>query len=560
MFPVVNAMSNDSSNIARDVLASVVVFLVALPLCMGIAIASGAPPAAGLITGIIGGLVVGAIGGSPLQVSGPAAGLAVIVWELVRTHGIVALGPILLIAGGLQVVAGIGKLGRWFQAVPPSVIFGMLAGIGVLIFASQFHVMVDDKPKGSGLLNIISIPAAVWKGVIPHPDTPHDDAALLGALTITTIIIWDAVIVRRFPKTKVIPGPLLGVLLATTIAQIIKAPVAYVNMPESLIGGLRFPNGEGLSKLLDLKVVGAAFALAVVASAETLLCASATDRMHTGPRTNYDREMLAQGVGNVLCGLLGGLPMTGVIVRSSANVHAGAKTRLSAILHGVWLLAAVAAVPFALKLVPVSVLAAVLVYTGYKLVKQDVKALRERGGRFELVIFFATVVGIVSTDLLKGVMLGLALAVAKIVWMFTQLRIRVDRNAAEKTTKIVLEGSATFVRLPDLTATLSGVTEGDDVYVRFIGLNHVDHASFDALAAWEKQHVARGGRVFINWEEVEFLAQRPNRNKEATPFSVRDLSKSPGSERSSGAPSSASVPVVERSTHDDAVAPSANRS
>lgn len=553
-------MSNDSSNIARDVLASVVVFLVALPLCMGIAIASGAPPAAGLITGIIGGLVVGAIGGSPLQVSGPAAGLAVIVWELVRTHGIVALGPILLIAGGLQVIAGIGKLGRWFQAVPPSVIFGMLAGIGVLIFASQFHVMVDDKPKSSGLLNIISIPAAVWKGVIPHPDTPHDDAALLGALTITTIIIWDAVVVRRFPKAKVIPGPLLGVLLATTMAQIIKAPVAYVNMPESLIAGLRFPSGEGLSKLLDLKLVGAAFALAVVASAETLLCASATDRMHTGPRTNYDREMLAQGVGNVLCGLLGGLPMTGVIVRSSANVHAGAKTRLSAILHGVWLLAAVAAVPFALKLVPVSVLAAVLVYTGYKLVKQDVKALRERGGRFELVIFFATVVGIVSTDLLKGVMLGLALAVAKIVWMFTQLRIRVDRDAAEKTTKIVLEGSATFVRLPDLTATLAGVTEGDDVYVRFIGLNHVDHASFDALAAWEKQHVARGGRVFINWEEVEFLAQRPNRSKEATPFSVRDLSKSLGSERSSGAPSSAAVPVVERSTHDDVVAPSANRS
>ena len=541
-------MSTDSSNIARDALASVVVFLVALPLCMGIAIASGAPPAAGLITGIIGGLVVGFIGGSPLQVSGPAAGLAVIVWELVRTHGLAAIGPILLVAGAVQVVAGIGRLGRWFQAVPPSVIFGMLAGIGVLIFASQFHVMVDDKPKSSGLLNIISIPAAVWKGVVPHPDTPHDDAALLGALTIVTIVIWDAVVVRRFPRTKVIPGPLLGVLLATTIAQVIHAPVSYVNMPESLLAGLRFPTAEGMTKLLDLKIIGAAFALAVVASAETLLCASATDRMHTGPRTNYDREMLAQGVGNVLCGLLGGLPMTGVIVRSSANVHAGAKTRLSAILHGVWLLAAVVAVPFVLKLVPVSVLAAVLVYTGYKLVKQDIKALRERGGRFELVIFFATVVGIVSTDLLKGVMLGLALAVAKIVWMFTQLRIGVDRNAAEKTTNIVLEGSATFVRLPDLTSTLAAVTEGDDVHIRFLGLNHVDHASFDALAAWEKQHVARGGRVFINWEEVEFLAQRPNRSKEAKPFSVRpDTSKS------------TAVPVVDRSGTDDGVAPSANR-
>lgn len=508
-------MSINASNISRDVLASVVVFLVALPLCMGIAIASGAPPAAGLITGIIGGLVVGTIGGAPLQVSGPAAGLAVIVWDLVQTYGLIALGPILLVAGAVQVVAGITRLGRWFQAVPPSVIYGMLAGIGVLIFASQFHVMVDDKPKGGGLANIVSIPGAVWKGVVPHPDTPHDDAALLGALTIIAIVLWDAVVTRRFPKAKVLPGPLIGVVLATTIAQVIKAPVAYVNLPANLLSGIRLPTVEAMAKLLDVKLVGASIALAVVASAETLLCAGATDRMHTGPRTDYDREMLAQGVGNVLCGLFGGLPMTGVIVRSSANVHAGARSRLSAILHGVWLLVAVAAIPSVLRLVPVSVLAAVLVFTGYKLVRQDVAALRERGGRFELVIFFATVAGIVSTDLLKGVLLGLGLAVAKIVWMFTHLRIRVERAESEKRTKVMLEGSATFVRLPELTATLASIAEGDDVHIHFVGLNHVDHASFDALAAWEKQHTARGGRVFLDWDEVEFLAQRPNRTRDA---------------------------------------------
>lgn len=508
--------------VARDLLASLVVFLVALPLCMGIAIASGAPPAAGIITGIIGGLVVGFIGGAPLQVSGPAAGLAVIVWDLVQTHGLPALGVIVLLAGVFQMIAGAAKLGRWFQAVPPSVIYGMLAGIGVLIFASQFHVMVDDKPKGSGIANILSIPAAIWKGVIPHADTPHDDAAILGASTIIVIVVWDALLARRFKFAKVVPAPLVGILAATVFAQVLRSPVAYVKLPENLVASITLPSADTLSKLANLKMIGAAAALAVVASAETLLCAGATDRMHSGPRTRYDREMFAQGVGNALAGLLGGLPMTGVIVRSSANVHAGAKTRLSAILHGVWLLAAVSAVPFVLRLVPVSALAALLVFTGYKLVRQDVRALLERGGRFEVVVFSATIIGIVSMDLLKGVALGLALAIGKIVWMFTHLQIRIERDDAAKKTMLMLAGSATFLRLPELTSALAKVPEGDEVHVHFVGLNHVDHACFDALAAFEKQHTARGGRVILNWNEVEFLAKRPNYRTSPKPVASGD--------------------------------------
>lgn len=506
---VASVPDQTKARVARDFLASIVVFLVALPLCMGIAIASGAPPAAGIITGIIGGLVVGFIGGSPLQVSGPAAGLAVIVWDLGQSRGFEVVGAIILVAGVLQMVAGAARLGRWFQAVPPSVIYGMLAGIGVLIFASQFHVMVDDKPKGSGIANIVSIPAAVWKGVIPHPDTPHDDAALLGVLTIAVIVLWGTVVARKLSWAKVVPAPLVGIVVATIVAQIIHAPVAYVTLPDSLLGSVNVPSSEALLALLDFQTLGAAAALAVVASAETLLCAAATDRLHNGPRTQYDREMFAQGVGNALCGLLGGLPMTGVIVRSSANVQAGGTTRLSAILHGVWLLAAVVAVPFVLRLVPVSALAALLVFTGYKLLKQDVRGLRQRGGNFELVVFATTIVGIVATDLLKGVAIGLALALGKIIWMFTRLEIRLERDEEARRTTVWLEGSATFLRLPELTASLAKIEDGDEVHVNFVGLNHVDHASFDALAAWEKQHIARGGRVFLNWSQVEFLAHRP---------------------------------------------------
>lgn len=178
----------NSKTFASEALASVVVFLVALPLCMGIAIASGVPPAMGLISGIIGGIVVGYFAGSPLQVSGPAAGLAVIVFEIVNTHGLAALGPMLLIAGLVQIVAGKLRWGQWFRAVAPAVIYGMLAGIGVLIFASQFHVMVDDAPRSNGLMNVITIPLAVMKGLSISETDPHHLAAAIGVLTLVVLI------------------------------------------------------------------------------------------------------------------------------------------------------------------------------------------------------------------------------------------------------------------------------------------------------------------------------------------------------------------------------------
>jgi MFS superfamily sulfate permease-like transporter len=492
----------------REVLASVVVFLVALPLCMGIAIASGAPPAAGLVTGIIGGIIVGSIGGAPLQVSGPAAGLAVIVFDLIQRFGLPMLGAIVLLAGLMQLIAGWRKLGRWFQAVPPSVIYGMLAGIGVLIFASQFHVMIDDAPKGSGIKNLITIPRAMLKAVTPDATLPHEEAAAIGVFTIVLIAIWNGPIAKRVPKLKMVPGALVAVMSATIIANVMKLPIAHVSIPQSLIGSLTFTNVASLKRLLDPSMIGAAAALAIIASAETLLCATAVDRMHDGTRTNYDRELMAQGFGNLLCGIVGGLPMTGVIVRSATNVEAGARTRVSTILHGVWTLALIVAAPFVLRLIPISSLAALLVFTGYKLVKQDVKELR-KAGRTEVFIFYATIAGIVCLDLLKGVVLGLVLAVLKIVWIFTHMKIDVV-DEGEKTT-VRFHGSATFLRLPELNATLERIPVGRDVHVLFDGLDHVDQASLQAIGAWEKQYLSRGGTVAIHWESLEALAKLRHR-------------------------------------------------
>ncbi|MFN9633507.1 MAG: SulP family inorganic anion transporter, partial [Erythrobacteraceae bacterium] len=312
-----------SAAVGRDFLASIVVFLVALPLCMGIAIASGAPPALGLITGIVGGLVVGSLAGSPLQVSGPAAGMAVLVYQLVNEHGLMMLGVVGLIAGALQLLAGVFKLGQWFRAISPSVIHGMLAGIGVLIFASQFHVMLDDAPRAGGLANIAAIPEAIIK-VFPADGSVHHLAAMAGIITIATIILWN----RFKPKRlALLPGPLLGVIVGTTFAVIFALPITLVAVPVNLTDALNIPTTEALKSALDPDILTLGIVFAFVASAETLLCATAVDKMHIGVRTQYDKELRAQGIGNLICGVLGSLPMTGVIVRSAANVEAGATSR-----------------------------------------------------------------------------------------------------------------------------------------------------------------------------------------------------------------------------------------
>lgn len=499
-------MTQWRETLPKDLLASVVVFLVALPLCMGIAIASGLPPALGLVTGIIGGIVVGSISGSPLQVSGPAAGLAVIVWEIVQDHGIAALGPILILAGLVQMLAGVLKVGQWFRAISPAVVYGMLAGIGVLIFVGQFHSMVDDKPHGSGLQNLISIPSAVVKGIFPVDGSAHHIAAVLGVMTIGIIVLWNKYRPRRFAA---IPGALLAVTAATIIAAVLRLPIEYVKVPENLSSVLTFPTWGILAMLQDPAVVVTAFAVAFVASAETLLSAAAVDRLARGVRTNYDRELTAQGVGNLLCGLVGALPMTGVIVRSSANVQAGARTRSSAMLHGVWLLAFVAAVPGVLRMVPVCSLAALLVYTGYKLVDwKSVKALHAYG-RMPVAIYAATVIGIVATDLLTGVLIGIALSIAKVIYQVSHLALHVTPAPDNCRTDLHLEGAATFLRLPALAKILDRIQAGHELHIHIDDLAYIDHTCLDLFSNWAKQQELTGGCLVVEWDRLRHRYDRP---------------------------------------------------
>jgi MFS superfamily sulfate permease-like transporter len=484
--------------LGSDLLASVVVFLVALPLCMGIAIASGAPPAAGLITGIIGGLVTGALSGCPLQVSGPAAGLAVIVYELIQKHGIEMLGPIVMLAGLLQIAAGAARAGQLFRSIAPAVVYGMLAGIGILIFVAQFHVMVDDAPKQNGLANLFSIPASIYKGLVPQDGSAHHLAALLGVTTIIVLIAWNKLAPK---KLKWVPGALIAVAVATAMAQLGSLPVRYVNLPDNLMSALRLPAANVFSSL-NVEILLAAVTVAFVASAETLLSATAVDQMHDGPRTKYNKEMVSQGVGNMLSGFLGGLPMTGVIVRSATNVAAGAKTRLSAMLHGVWLLILVAALPGVLRMVPTASLAAILVYTGYKLVNPaNIRRLLQYGGP-PVAIYAVTVVTIVATDLLTGIIAGLALSVLKILWALTHMKIEVRKDASRQRVDVFVSGAATFIRLPKLVDALDALPHELQLHVHIHELNYVDHACMDALSSWERQRKDRGGSVVVEWDEL----------------------------------------------------------
>lgn len=493
-------MLNAERHLGKDVLASIVVFLVALPLCMGIAIASGLPPTAGIVTGIVGGLVVGALSGSPLTVSGPAAGLVVLVADMLHTFGIAMLGVIVLLAGLIQLGAGALRMGNWFRAISPAVIHGMLSGIGLLIIGSQFHIMLDRTPLKSGFENLADIPSAFIDTVLSHGGNLA--AGGIGLLTIAVIVLWT----RYAPsKLKVVPGALIGVVLAMLVANLFDLKLKYVAdlfaEPASITALFSFnlPSWEAIQGVLGVELMVAAISLAFIASAESLLSVTAVDKMHSGPRARYDKELMAQGLGNSLCGLLGALPMTGVIVRSTANIQAGATSRASTILHGCWLLVFVWAFLFSFRYIPVATLAAVLVYTGYKLAYPKVLKELFGYGKAEVAIYAITILTIVMFDLLTGVVTGLVLSLVKLVYIFSHLVVWVETDGHGKQT-VHLKGAATFIELPRLAAVLEGLECGREVTVQFDDLEFVDHACIELIDNWQKQYEATGGRVHVNWD------------------------------------------------------------
>jgi MFS superfamily sulfate permease-like transporter len=488
----------------KDVPPSVVVFLIALPLSMGIARASGMPASLGLITAAVGGIVVGFLGGAPLQVSGPSAGLSVLVLEWVveyRTdadpYGIASIAVIVMLAGLIQAAAGFLKFGTYFRAVSPAVIRGMLAGIGTIIVVKQFHVMIDDDIEGSVLYNIYQIPSGVLKTFTTGNERTHYIAALIGVATLLTIVLWD----RFRPKRlHYLPGALAGVLVASFAAAALRLPIDYVIVKDSLLSYVTLPTVDSLSKLMQTDILASGVALAFVASAETLLCATAVSQMHQGERTNYDRELAAQGIGNLACGVLGALPITGVISRSTANVQAGAKTHWSSVMQAAWVFLFAALLPWLLGLVPVSALAAILIYVGIRLIQVSSPRKLLEYGRAVFGIYLATVLGIVVIDLLTGIVIGLVLSTMRLVYSLAHLDIeRIDQNGR---IELHLHGAATFLALPLLAGALEEIPPGSELHMHFDELDFIDHACLDFIAGFQERHQETGGSVIMEWRSL----------------------------------------------------------
>ncbi|OHU08238.1 carbonic anhydrase [Mycobacterium syngnathidarum] len=463
-----------------DLPASLVVFLVALPLSLGIAVASDAPVLAGIIAAIVGGIVVGFLGGSPLQVSGPAAGLTVIVAGLVGQFGWAVTCAITICAGVLQVLLGLSRIARAALAISPVVVHAMLAGIGVTIALQQTHVLLGGDSASSAWRNVTGLP-----GQVLHA---HGPGTFLGLLVIGILVAW-----RWVPeRVKVIPGPLVAILGVTVLSLVAPFDVSRIVIDGSLVDALQLPNlpdgnwGAFVTGVLTV---------ALIASVESLLSAVSVDRMQSrAPRTNFDRELMGQGVANIASGSIGGLPVTGVIVRSSTNVAAGAQTRASSILHGVWVLAF--AVPFAglAKLIPTAALAGLLIVIGVQLVKwAHIKTAWRTG---DLAVYLVTIVGVVFLNLLEGVLIGLALAVSLTVWRVVRVKIAADRTGEDQW-RVVIDGSVTFLSLPRLNSVLASVPDGAHVTVE-LAVDFIDHAGYETIDAWQRQQVASGGSVDIH--------------------------------------------------------------
>lgn len=450
----------------HDLPASLVVFLVALPLCLGIAVASGAPPVSGIIAGIIGGIVVGAASGSSLGVSGPAAGLtAIVAMGIQELGGLETLLAATVVAGAIQVVLGIARAGIIAYYFPSSVIKGMLAGIGIIIILKQIpHAVGDDMdPMGDESFDQpdkLNTFQELWLAL-------HDTH--LGAIVITVsclllMILWERPAIQRHAVLRYMPGPLLAVVLGILLAlgfsgipELAIGPGHYVPLPDLTDrASYTLPSFDGIGNPAFWRV---AFTIAIVASIETLLCVEATDKMDPQKRiTPANRELYAQGAGNIVSGLLGGLPLTQVIVRSSANIQSGGRTKLSAVLHGLWLLVAVFTIAGLLRMVPLASLAAILLLVGYKLAKPTLFKAMWKQGLPQFVPFIVTVGFMTLTnDLLRGVALGLAVAFIHILWKNYKVPFHFDPNKYKPGMPVYLTLSedVTFLNKAGIKRTLS---------------------------------------------------------------------------------------------------------
>ena len=524
-------------HLKSDFPASIVVFFVALPLCLGIALASGAPLFSGVIAGIIGGIVVGALSGSKIGVSGPAAGLAAIVLVAIGSLGgyenfLVAV----VLAGIIQIIFGIVKAGIIGYYFPSSVIKGMLTGIGIIIILKQIpHFFgYDSDPEGDWAFFQVD-GQNTFTEILDTLNNISPGATLIAAIGLGILILWSNVLSKKGKIFQLIQGPVVAVVVGIIyyimtkdheVLSISKDHMVSVPIPEgisSFLAQFSFPN---FSAITNPQVWVTAFTMALVASLETLLCVEATDKLDPEKNvTPTNRELLAQGTGNIISGLIGGLPITQVIVRSSANIQSGGKTKLSAIIHGFLLLISVILIPTLLNMIPLSVLAAILFVVGFKLAKPSLFKKMYQLGWKQFLPFIVTVLGLVFTDMLMGILLGLAVGILVIIIKSYQnshfLHIE-DKSDGMHRIKMTLAEEVTFFNKGAILKELDSLPRDTYLELNLLNTRYLDYDIIEILEDFsfkakerniDIKLISKRGIVENPSSYIDFFEKRPKSEK-----------------------------------------------
>ncbi|GHB19425.1 SulP family inorganic anion transporter [Salinicola rhizosphaerae] len=460
--------------LTRDVPAGIVVFLIAISLCLGVAIASGAPPISGLMAGMVGGLVVTMFSGSALSVSGPTASLTVIVLSAIeQLGGFAGLLTAVMLAGVIQIVMGFLKLGRIGAFLPSSVIKGMMAGIGLILILGQLPMALghtlENMPK-------VTDPVALFSDVAPL-------SVGIAVFSLALLIVWERPMIQRLRGLSLVPGALLAVLASIAIDLVVSGAMPSLALgaahhlqfgdiagPGDLAAMMTFPD---LGVLTNPAVYSVAFTIAIIASLEMLLSLEAIDKLDPLKRRSPPhRELKAQGIGNMVCGLIGALPVTAVIVRSSANASAGGRTRVASMVHGALLLVSVAFLSMWLEMIPLATLAAILLHTGYKLTKPALFMAQYREGMRRFVPFTVTVVTILATDLLVGVLVGLVCSLYFLLKSGYRSAIACTRRGDH--TLLRFQQDVSFLNREEMRQCLDGVPNGGELIIDATGANFID--------------------------------------------------------------------------------------
>ena len=506
---------NPFQNLKADIPSSIVVFFVALPLCLGIALASGAPLFSGLIAGIVGGIIVGALSGSSLGVSGPAAGLAAIVLIAIGDLGFESFLLAVVLGGAIQILFGLLQMGLIAYYFPSSVIKGMLTGIGIIIILKQIpHFFGYDTDPGGDFAFFQENGENTFSEITNAFSFINPGAAVIGMISLFILIIWGNVLSKKGKIFQIIQGPLVAVVVGIIYFLITSGNdfwsissnhLVSVPVPEdasSFFSQFSFPNFKAIT---NPQVWITAFTIALVASLETLLCVEATDKLDPTKRvTPTNRELLAQGSGNIISGLIGGLPITQVIVRSSANIQSGGKTKMASILHGFLLLISVVLIPTFLNKIPLSVLAAILFIVGYKLAKPALfKVMFEKGWK-QFAPFIVTIIGIVFTNLLLGIMFGLAVsALIVIVKSFQNshfLHLE-DKSNGTSRIKMTLAEEVTFFNKGAILKELENLPNNTFLELDVRNTIYIDDDIVEILEDFLDKSKDRKINIRVNWSK-----------------------------------------------------------